>query len=133
MNRIIGLVGHCGPDSYMLRSAVKYAVKDAEVRMLNSDRDLNQAIEAGAKLLLINRMLDGGFDNEGGIELIQAAKFDWPDVRCLLISNYPDAQASAEAAGAMPGFGKSQIGSPAMKTALANAIAATDAIKADGP
>ena len=132
MSRIIGLVGHCGPDSYMLRSAVKYAVRDAEVRMLNSERDLTSAIDAGAALLLVNRVLDGGFAEDGGIELIKKARLSWPQVKCLLISNFADAQAAAEAAGALPGFGKSQIGTPQMKQAIESAMQpATAEAKAD--
>jgi DNA-binding NarL/FixJ family response regulator len=124
MSKIVGLVGHCGPDSYMLRSAVKYALKDADVRMLNSDSELKVAVEQGARVLLINRVLDGGFEDSGGVDLIRTAKQNWPEVKCMLISNYADAQAAAEAAGAERGFGKSQIGTPQMKQALESAFAA---------
>ena len=127
MTRIIGLVGHCGPDSYMLRSAVKYAVKDADVRMLNSDGDLQKAVADGCRLLLVNRMLDGGFEQGAGIDLIKTLAGYRPEVRCMLISNYADAQAGAEAAGALRGFGKSHVGSPTMRQALADAVEASDA------
>jgi DNA-binding NarL/FixJ family response regulator len=134
MSTIIGLVGHCGPDSYMLRSAVKYAVRDADVRMLNSERDLTSAVEAGAAVLLVNRVLDGGFEDDGGIDLIKRAKASWPQVKCLLVSNYADAQAAAETAGALPGFGKSQVGTPHMKRAIETALQTTGSdAKADAP
>ena len=122
MARIIGLVGHCGPDSYMLRSAVKYAVADSDVRMLNDDSSVERAMEAGATLLLINRTLDGGFDEEQGVELVRKLKTSHPAVKTMLISNYADAQSAAVAAGALEGFGKSEIGSPKMKQRLADAF-----------
>jgi ActR/RegA family two-component response regulator len=122
MAKLIGLVGHCGPDAYMLRSAVKYAVPGADVKMLNDDESVLGAIEAGATLLLVNRVLDGGFEGSEGVELIRAFKASHPDVRTMLISNYADAQASAQAAGALEGFGKSEIGSARMKQLLAEAV-----------
>jgi two-component system, chemotaxis family, chemotaxis protein CheY len=122
MARIIGLVGHCGPDSYMLRSAVKYAVADSDVQMLNDDGALDRALEAGAALLLINRVLDGAFDHGQGVELVKKLKESHPGVRTMLVSNFADAQAAAVAAGALEGFGKSEIGSAKMKQRLADAF-----------
>jgi hypothetical protein len=124
---LIGLVGHCGPDSYMLRSAVKYAAREAEVRMINDESALDAALEQGADLLLINRVLDGGFTHHEGTGLIGAIKARGATARLMLISNYPDAQRAAEAAGAMPGFGKSEIGTSKMRDALTRALAGSDA------
>jgi DNA-binding NarL/FixJ family response regulator len=90
--------------------------------MLNDDESVLGAIEAGATLLLVNRVLDGGFEGSEGVELIRAFKASHPDVRTMLISNYADAQASAQAAGALEGFGKSEIGSARMKQLLAEAV-----------
>jgi hypothetical protein len=79
-------------------------------------------MEAGATLLLINRTLDGGFDEEQGVELVRKLKTSYPAVKTMLISNYADAQSAAVAAGALEGFGKSEIGSPKMKQRLADAF-----------
>ena len=122
MSKTIALVGHCGPDSYMLRSAVKYAVPGADVLMITDQDALNDLIEKGVDLLLVNRMLDGLFDAGVGVELIEALRTSHPQVRSMLISNYPESQAEAEAAGARPGFGKAEIGSPKMKQSLASAL-----------
>ncbi len=122
MPKLIGLVGHCGPDSYMLRSAVKYAVKDSDVQMLNDDDAVTKAIESGAALLLVNRVLDGYFSAGQGVALIQELKSKHPDLPTMLVSNYPDAQAAAVKAGALQGFGKSEIGSAVMKQRLADAV-----------
>ncbi len=120
--RIIGLVGHCGPDAYMLRSAVKYAVAGSDVQMLNDHEAVDRALKAGASLLLINRVLDGGFDDEQGVELVRKLSESHPGVKTMLVSNYTDAQSAAVAAGALEGFGKSEIGSAKMKQRLADAF-----------
>ena len=114
----IALVGHCGPDSFMLRSAVKYAVKDAEMMMITDDTALSAALSNGVSLLLVNRMLDGNFEVAEGVELIRRLKSTYPDLATMLVSNYADSQQAAETAGARPGFGKSEIGTAKMRTAL---------------
>ena len=120
--RIIGLVGHCGPDAYMLRSAVKYAAAGSDVQMLNDQEAVDSAVEAGTSLLLINRVLDGGFEDEQGVELVRKLSKSHPTVRTMLVSNFPEAQAAAVAAGALEGFGKSEIGTAKMKQRLAEAL-----------
>ncbi|HEX8325864.1 MAG TPA: hypothetical protein VF595_18310 [Tepidisphaeraceae bacterium] len=118
----IALVGHCGPDSYMLRSAVKYAVKDSEVLMISDDKGLAAAVANGVGLLLVNRMLDGNFEVGQGVDLIGRLHTTYPDLPMMLISNYADSQKAAEAAGARTGFGKSEIGTAKMREALAGAF-----------
>ena len=119
MPRKIALVGHCGPDSFMLRSAVKYAVKDAEMLMITDDTALQVALSNGVSLLLVNRQLDGNFEVVEGVELIRRLKDSFPHLPTMLISNYADSQTAAEAVGARPGFGKGEIGTPKMRDALA--------------
>lgn len=99
----IVLVGHCGPDSYALKSAVGMAAAGAEVVFANDDVALAKEIPE-ADLLLVNRVLDGDFADDGGIKLI--GKLAAAGAKVMLVSNFPDAQAEAEKAGALPGFGK---------------------------
>jgi hypothetical protein len=40
----------------------------------------------------------------------------------MLVTNYPEVQAAATAAGAMPGFGKREIGSLRVKELLRGAL-----------
>jgi hypothetical protein len=40
----------------------------------------------------------------------------------MLVSNYPDAQAAAVAAGAVPGFGKREIGTPRVAQVIREAL-----------
>lgn len=119
----IALVGHCGPDSFMLRSAVKYAVKDAEVLMITDDTAMSAALSNGVSLLLVNRMLDGNFELHEGVELIRRLHTTYPQLAMMLISNYADSQKAAEAAGALPGFGKGEVGTQKMRDALSGALA----------
>ncbi|MGN6725224.1 MAG: response regulator [Tepidisphaeraceae bacterium] len=122
MSRKIALVGHCGPDSYMLRSQVKHAIKDSQVDMITHAAGLERAIAEGVELLLVNRVLDGSFDDQEGVSLIKRIAATHPHVATMLISNYPESQQAAEAAGARPGFGKSEVGSAKMRDALLGAL-----------
>jgi hypothetical protein len=74
----VALVGHCGPDAYMLRSMLNRVFPGVTVEMIN-------------ELLL-------GSDVE-------------PRTRAMLISDVAESQASAEGAGALPGFGKRGVNS----------------------
>ncbi len=103
------LVGHCGPDAIMLKTVVQRTLPDANVELIN-DHDALDASLAGDVVLLVNRELDGDFrTGTGGIDLIRHLTESATTAPMLLVSNFEDAQAEAEAAGAMPGFGKSDL------------------------
>ena len=70
--------------------------------------------KAKAVRLIANREFQGCID----IALFLIAA----DVKMMLVSNYPDAQAAAVEAGALPGFGKRDIGSPRVKELLRQAL-----------
>ncbi|MFK7790041.1 MAG: hypothetical protein AB8C95_11200 [Phycisphaeraceae bacterium] len=118
----IALVGHCGFDSGSLSRFASNAAPDAEVVRVNDQKSLDDVANADT-LLLVNRVLDGRFTVGGsGIELIKtiAAQADAPPT--MLISNFAESQEEAVAAGALPGFGKSQVGDAAMKQRIADAV-----------
>jgi hypothetical protein len=46
----------------------------------------------------------------------------YPHTKFMLVSNYPDAQAAAVAAGALPGFGKREIGQPRVAQLIREAL-----------
>ena len=123
MSKRIVLVGHCGPDSSYLRMAVSRAQRDLVVSMADDDRELIKEIEQGADLLLLNRVLDYGFEQTDGAALIGELKAQFPELKMMLVSNYPDAQAEAVAAGALPGFGKRELGSERVTKLLREALA----------
>ncbi len=120
----IVLVGHCGPDMFMLRGAVSRLAPDSAVETANDTKALSPYLTA-SNILLVNRVLDGRFSTGRGIELIGelAAAADAPVQ--ILISNYPESQAEAETAGAHPGFGKTALyddtTAEIIRTALAKA------------
>jgi two-component system, chemotaxis family, chemotaxis protein CheY len=104
MPKKVALVGHCGPDSSFLRIAVSRAERDIQVVSVDDDSDLKRLLDEGVDLLLLNRQLDYGFDEDEGVALI------------------PEAQAAAVAEGALPGFGKREIGTPRVGELLREAL-----------
>jgi hypothetical protein len=117
------LVGHCVPDASMLRSAIRRAVPGASFAEASCDADLAPH-RADGSVWIVNRALDGDFAAADGVELIAR---EGGRVRVALVSNFPEAQAAAVAAGAMPGFGKSSLNSEATARALAAMAAAVRA------
>lgn len=122
MAKRVVLVGHCGADTAYLRIAVNGALKGASVVGVDDEASLNQQIAEGADLLLLNRQLDWGFKTDEGVELIRALRAEHPNLRMMLVSNYEDAQEAALQAGALPGFGKRDIGSPKVAEILRAAL-----------
>lgn len=105
-------VGNCAADHFSIQSAIGRTF-DAE---LEAAADIDRAMQAlrGGRfdLVLVNRVID--LTHEPGVALIRTVKGD-PELAMtpiMLISNLPDAQAEAEAAGAVPGFGKASLNSP---------------------
>ena len=107
VQRIV-LVGHCGADGAALRRAAASALPEAEVAMVNDEASLTDHTGPGA-LLLVNRVLDGRFEAETGVALIERLAGGEAAPRLMLVSNFAEAQREAERAGALPGFGKSEL------------------------
>jgi hypothetical protein len=108
MQKKVALVGHCGPDAFMLKTAVGRVVPDAEVVMVNDHDELHRQL-GEFSLLLVNRELDGRFPHRMGVELIRGVSSNGDGPASMLISNFADAQQAAEEAGALPGFGKNAL------------------------
>ena len=126
MKKVV-LVGHCGADSSYLRIAVASAGAGLAVGAADEQSALSAALENGVDLVLINRVLDWGFEDQEGIALISRLRQSHPQVKTMLVSNYAEAQAAAVAAGALPGFGKREIGTPRVKELLKSALTETSA------
>ena len=114
------LVGHCLPDRYLLSRAVRTAAEHAAIDHANTDDALEKALDKGPALLLVNRVLDGRFEAPDGLALITAYAGRGA---CMLISNFPEAQEAAQAAGALPGFGKREVGHDATRALQRDALA----------
>ncbi len=106
------LVGHCGPDAYALRSALNTILPGAAVEFVGSEAELQAALSTST-LLLVNRVLDGEYATDSGIELIRglSGSVSKPMPKTMLVSNFPEAQEEAVQAGALPGFGKMKMNS----------------------
>lgn len=75
-------------------------------------------------LVLINRTLDGPMD---GLSLLAALRSQAVPPPMMLISNYADAQASALALGALPGFGRAKIDDPVSAQQIRRALSLEEA------
>jgi two-component system, chemotaxis family, chemotaxis protein CheY len=122
MSKKVALVGHCGPDSSFLRIAVSRAAKEIKVLSADDSQSLQRVLDDGVDLLLLNRQLDFGFDVEEGVDIIRKLRPQYPGVKMMLVSNYPDAQAAAVAEGALPGFGKRELNTPKVAEMIREAL-----------
>jgi two-component system chemotaxis response regulator CheY len=131
MSKKVVLVGHCGPDSSYLRLAVSRAQRDARVAIVEDEQEMEQAIAEGVDLLMLNRILDYGFEESDGAAVISKIRARHPEMKMMLVSNYAEAQAAAVAAGALPGFGKRDIGTDRVTNLIRDALAEAPVPKAE--
>lgn len=101
---------------------VRSADPKAQILMADDQKELTDALEQGIDLALFNRELEYGFDENQGVRVIQSLKESHPKLRMMLVSNFPEAQEAAKLAGALPGFGKREIGSPRVVQLLKEAL-----------
>jgi len=112
----ITLVGHCRPDVFALTAAIRGFIPTANVVSINDAGSLSNPTD----LFLVNRILDGQFPNESGIELIRNLPEGSPSA--ILITNIEEHAQAALQAGAKPGFGKADSRSPKAEQALKHAL-----------
>ncbi len=110
-------VGQCPPDHFALRRLLEGL--GAEVVQAHTVADTLGQLRAGRfDLVLINRKLD--IDYSDGMVILEHLKrhAETREVPVMIVSNYPEAQAAAVAAGAEPGFGKAQLGAAETRARL---------------
>jgi CheY-like chemotaxis protein len=116
-------VGNCVPDHASIRALVTGNF-DAEVVQAHGPEDALALLRKQSfDLVLINRKLDRDYSD--GIEILRQIKAD-PELAktpTMLITNYPEHQEQAVAAGAEYGFGKLEIQEPATREKLARFLA----------
>lgn len=103
-------VGQCGYDHGSIGRHLR-AAYGAELTAAASAVQALASLRAGGfDLVLVNRLLDA--DGSPGLELIRAIKADpgLASIPVMLVSNYPESQAQARELGALPGFGKGDLG-----------------------
>ena len=111
-------VGNCGFDHGNLQTFLARHF-DVELTQAHSASEANRLVEMSRfELVLVNRKFDR--DGDDGIELIRQLKGNAKlgATPVMLLSNYPEYQQQAVAAGAEPGFGKAELGSPTAIEAL---------------
>ncbi len=107
-------VGQCGFDHGAISGylAERFGARVERAHTAEEARRMLQS--APYDLVLINRLLD--MDGSSGLDLIRTLKED-PDeplaaVPVMLVSDYPEAQGTAQELGAAPGFGKASLRAP---------------------
>ncbi len=106
-------VGQCFADHSGISRTLKSAFGAEVVGAHSADEALSLLRQGPFALVLVNRLFDA--DGSSGLELVRQLAAERPhNVPVMLVSNYADAQEEAEAAGALPGFGKASLGSAGM-------------------
>lgn len=102
-------VGQCAADHAAIRALLERHF-DVEIERAGTAAEACEAARCGRyALVLVNRILDA--TGESGVEVIRSLE---PEIRAgrvrtMLVSNYPEAQEEAVAAGALRGFGKAAL------------------------
>ena len=112
-------VGNCSLDHGNISTMLEREF-GAEVRQTHlADDTLAELRKGKFDLVLINRKLDADYSD--GMEVIEQIKADpkLANLPCMLITNYPDQQQLAVAAGAEYGFGKKELHTPDTRSRLA--------------
>jgi two-component system chemotaxis response regulator CheY len=112
-------IGNCVPDHASIRGMLEKTFQ-AEVVQADALDDALAALRSRPfDLILVNRKLD--IDYSDGMDIVRHLKADakFASLPCMLITNYPDQQDSAVAAGAEYGFGKKEIYAEQTKARLA--------------
>jgi CheY-like chemotaxis protein len=112
-------VGQCGPDHATIRAFLKQHF-DCELVRTHGGNVTFRELDAGPfDLVLINRKLDADYSD--GIDIIRRMKSEpkTAHVPMMLVTNYPEHQEKAVAAGALRGFGKLEFDDPTTHERLA--------------
>jgi CheY-like chemotaxis protein len=107
-------VGQCSADDAALSHTLSRHFGAETVGAGTADDALQLLGREAFDLVLVNRIFD--WTGESGLAFIQKLKADaaGKTIPVMLVSNYADAQAKAVEAGALQGFGKSELGDETM-------------------
>src|SRR5690349_10200098 len=113
-------VGQCSPDDSRIAATVHQTLGASMDRAASPDEAAKKLTQNSYDLILVNRIFDYGGDS--GLDFIQQLKQSGNTTPTMLVSNYQDAQAQAIAHGALPGFGKSALGTADLANLLRNSL-----------
>lgn len=112
-------VGNCVPDHAAIRGMLERNFAVEVVQAHGPDDTAALLASQPFDLVLVNRKLDQDYSD--GLKIIQQIKADQrlASVPCMLVTNLPDQQQAAVAAGAEYGFGKKELASEQTRERLA--------------
>ena len=122
-------VGQCGFDHGSITRFLR-AHFDVDVTPAATAADgLAHLQQRTCDLVLVNRIFDA--DGDEGLAFIKSLKDDpkLAQLPVMLVTNYRDYTERAIALGALPGFGKSEVGSPDLVKRLASVLSGTETTK----
>ncbi len=111
-------VGNCTPDHGRISDMLEEHFDVTLDRVMFVGEALEKLAGQRYALVMVNRLIFD--DNSDGGELIRRMQTDGhKDTPVMMLSNYDDAQAQAVSDGAVQGFGKAAVGTPATVELLA--------------
>ena len=115
-------VGQCGPDHSSIRSYLTRNFGCEVVQVHDAEGALAELRDGEFHLVLVNRKLD--MDYSDGVDVVRALKADprAAKVPVMLVTNYPEHQDAAIAAGAVRGFGKLEFEKPETRAKIAEIL-----------
>jgi CheY-like chemotaxis protein len=118
-------VGNCDADSARIRQVIESAFDARVTRALVAQDALNALEVDNVDLVLTNRV--NAYDGTDCADLIGKIRSGGhADIAVMVLSNFAEAQAKAEALGAVPGFGKADLGTPLAVERLAAVLPARE-------
>lgn len=102
-------VGQCSMDHGSISQLLHSQFSAQVLPVASAEEALARLRREAFALVLVNRVFDA--TGESGLDFIRQVKSDaaLEEVAVMLVSNYAETQEEAQAAGAAPGFGKSQL------------------------
>jgi CheY-like chemotaxis protein len=110
--RVVSL-GQCAADHYSIGRLITTHFQAEVIPVDRPAEAFDLLREATVDLILVNRLLDR--DGSSGLDFIRKLKADegCRDIPVMLVSNHADAQRQAVERGALAGFGKAELSTPA--------------------
>ncbi|MBS0203900.1 MAG: hypothetical protein JSS49_13425 [Planctomycetes bacterium] len=116
-------IGQCSMDHRSLGRFLQGNF-DVEIVPAATAKDATTKLREGSfDLVLVNRQFDA--DGHEGLDFIQGLKQDseLATVPVMLVTNFREYADQAVSMGALPGFGKAELGSPDLVTRLSGLLA----------